>query len=360
VAVAFIAKVLGIGDVPVQVKKIVEEDIRPLVDKGIDVVIDEVIAVVQALKDAVGLGDKKEDGKKKAGEKGSDQTVEKPIDMNGNRHRLIMEIKGESPQLLIASSPVELRLICHNAYVNLNKSLYHKDEIAPIENKLLLFKEAAMNVEANVKLKVPNIRAKYPPEQHRDRIDYEVIATMAELHAEIVKFAKKYHIPELQYLIGKVPPARRIIKSPESLRECYEGVQGSWSGSSFRSSSQGEAVFMDKVKKAQGDAKEWKKLIEDYVVVASDDRKNFDFNQPLHVDHYVSLANHWSKGHQNEKGNDADDAVRYKFMNNASNLRVITAQANLKKAKEKDGFYAAVVGPNFNSILVVRGTMQIE
>lgn len=357
IAVAFIAKVLSIGDAPVKVQQIVEKDIRPIVDKGIDVVADLVVKAVQAVGGALGLG-KKEEGKDKEGEKEGDQRIEQTLEMSGRQHRLIVEIKNGEVRLLIASEEQVLQQVCQNAISKFNvKQFPDEKEREAVQQELKgLYKEVA-DFKPTMKLKIEKIRSQYHHSQHRDRIDYTEIVTLADLRTRLINFGARHNIKEIEGLYKNRPPGeRRILKSPESLRKCY----GSWASSSFFSSSDGKAAFLTKVRNAQGSESQWQALINDYVVVQEDSRKDFDFSQKLHVDHNFSAANHWSKGYKNVKGNDTDDATRNQFMNDRSNLRVITERANLKKAKEKDGIYAPFVGPNFNSILEVRKELIIE
>lgn len=104
IAVAFIAKVLGIGDFPQKVKAIVEEDIRPAVDKAIDSVVDTIIAIVKGIKEFA--GDVKETISS-AFNWGSTKT---PFtDESGESHSAYMENKPGGPVLMVASNPVSIK-----------------------------------------------------------------------------------------------------------------------------------------------------------------------------------------------------------------------------------------------------------
>jgi hypothetical protein len=99
-AVAFIAKVIGLGDLPVQVKKIVEQDIRPIIDSGIDFVIDGIIKFVKTLKEFIN------DAKDAVLDAFNWSKTKQPFtDAKGESHSVYIENKNGVPVLMVASTP---------------------------------------------------------------------------------------------------------------------------------------------------------------------------------------------------------------------------------------------------------------
>jgi hypothetical protein len=107
IAVAFIARIVGIGDLPVQVKKIVNEDIRPLVDSAIDSVIDLVISAVKAIKGFI------DESARKAKDALFDWLGIRKIfkDARKETHKIYFEKNGN---LMVASEPTDISLFLLN------------------------------------------------------------------------------------------------------------------------------------------------------------------------------------------------------------------------------------------------------
>lgn len=104
IAVAFIAKVLSIGDMPQKIKQIVEEDVRPMVDGVIDGLIDSVITVVSRIKEFGGniketIATAFDWGKTRIPFSGE----------NGEAHHLYVENKAGKLVIIVASEPKNIR-----------------------------------------------------------------------------------------------------------------------------------------------------------------------------------------------------------------------------------------------------------
>lgn len=104
IAVAFIAKVLGIGDMPQKVKQIVEEDVRPMVDGVIDGLIDSAITIVSGIKE---FASEIRDTIATAFDWG--KTRIPFLDENGESHHIYIEYKAGKPVIIVASEPKNLR-----------------------------------------------------------------------------------------------------------------------------------------------------------------------------------------------------------------------------------------------------------
>jgi hypothetical protein len=100
IAVAFIAKVLSIGDLPQKIKAIVEEDIRPAVDTAIDGVIDTIIDIVKGIKEVA------VDVKETVSSAFNwGRTKTRFTDDAGESHSAYIENKAGGPVLMVASTP---------------------------------------------------------------------------------------------------------------------------------------------------------------------------------------------------------------------------------------------------------------
>jgi hypothetical protein len=104
IAVAFIAKVLGIGDMPQKVKQIVEEDVRPMVDGVIDGLIDSAITIVSGIKE---FAAEVKETIATAFDWGKTRIPFK--DENGKGHHIYVENKAGKPVIIVASEPKNLR-----------------------------------------------------------------------------------------------------------------------------------------------------------------------------------------------------------------------------------------------------------
>jgi hypothetical protein len=104
IAVAFIAKELGIGDLPQKVKAIVEEDIRPAVDTAIDSVIDTIVAVLKGIKEFTG------DVKEAMSSAFNWASTKTPFaDEAGESHTAYIENKQGGPVVMVASTPISVK-----------------------------------------------------------------------------------------------------------------------------------------------------------------------------------------------------------------------------------------------------------
>ncbi len=147
VAIAFMAKVISIGNLPTQVKKIVEQDIRPIVNAGIDAVIDGVIAVVQALK---GFASDAKEALLDAFNWGNTKVPFTTAE--GESHSIYFEKKGDSAVLMVASTPTML--------TELVKEFEEKYKNNPAKLKLIPGVKAAMTDVKNAGLKIAALDAK--------------------------------------------------------------------------------------------------------------------------------------------------------------------------------------------------------
>jgi hypothetical protein len=359
VAVAFIAKVLGIGDVPVQVKKIVEEDIRPLVDKGIDVVIDEVIAVVQALKDAVGLGDKKENKDKGQEGKKDGVLLDEAFTMQDTRHEIIIQKKNGDIEILIASVPENLAKLCRYLAKNLSPKRYRPELRKVIADVLESYARQVDEIRSDVvNIEKDILKGRSRPdffEGDRQIVAKYTLGKVSAVVRDIQTLAKNYDVKELRQFMKEPPPLREILVPSDSKKLRYMLYDSfcDWEGTkvNFLATSKAKVFFQTlRDLKANNDEAGWKALRDKELIHSSDDMKyfNLDDTSNYHIDHINSVARHWSE----REGNNTTDAERCKFFTDFGNLRVITAKANMAKAKSKDGSYGnpLQIKPNFQSI----------
>jgi hypothetical protein len=316
VAVAFIAKVISIGDLPEQVKKIVEEDIRPIVNSAIDAVIDGVIEVVKTLKEFFGFGDK-----------GKEKEPQYPPEKQAKIDAGIVTMKEE-------------------------KKKYLKD------GKIV--KADADKVASTVKANHP-VFSSFIAEDIGEKIQFAFTAS-AKTVVDTVDDADAGVLPAQRFL--------PVSKRSTWIRYNLHASESEWKRQSNRLRT-AEMPFIEmkvqnEINNLPSDADRlaaWKQLGESGYVPRNEGLSSYltaenkiDLAKlrsiEYQADHIVDIAIKW-----NSEGNNSDDDFRKTYALDFENIRTVTKEWNLTKPRVQ---YVSYVGPGFKSEKVSDGGKKID
>lgn len=349
VAVAFIAKVIGISDLPEQVKRIIEEDIRPVVNSAIDAVIDGVISVVKTLKEFLGLGgDKKEETSEN-----KDGEYQEEFYIGTEKHTITASVANNVFILTMASNE-DLSL-----EGRLNSAIKSVEEDSTRNNKE---KKEILNLLRAAMGKVRALRSDY--QTHINTIEIvkfsDFVRPKITAIINSLRPLEKYQIPGIHDLIS-VPAKRKIPSGIDIRKTLYDNAtKGAWKRESenfkkmpvslisqecfqiknlFENKSnpnnQVQSVAMWKELKDKERIPSWSPPI-DFYNHARDFQK-FKYE----TDHITPLGQYWSGGEKN-----SSDSQRSQTALDQTNWEVLTDEKNRKKGGVQ---FDRVVGPDFES-----------
>ena len=171
IAVAFIAKVLSIGDMPQKIKQIVEEDVRPMVDGVIDGLIDSVITIVSGIKEFAG------EIKETIATAFDWKKTRIPFsDEHGEAHHIYVESKAGTLAIMVASKPQTLRKLIKE-YRDEHKGNEKKMALVNRASAALVHAEEAANTLDQVEMRFLQVPDAEKPEllKIRDKIFKELL-----------------------------------------------------------------------------------------------------------------------------------------------------------------------------------------
>ena len=323
VAIGFLAAQVGLGNVPEKVVELIEQ-LRVLVDKGLDWLIQKAIALGKAALNALGLGQKDKPAQ------GSDLTVAQPFTMDGVGHTITVDIVNDQPQISMASA----RRIEHLQAAVAAAQGSVKD---PTLRKRL----------GTAATKLKNLLEDWHAAQNKSDADKR--ATIAKRTADVANtlqaIGTEFHMPDLEHLghVSRFAEGSKIKPEHEkAIRTlfypgAYESGTYTWKTARLKSLINTVPVTINNVPIAAGGAyqceisKRWEPLTP---------------RGDITIDHYPhSVADHWNTLGKNTR---QDDRARdYNF---TANMRIASRSANSGDGAEKRNLglrYLPDVGPNF-------------
>lgn len=348
IAVAFIAKVVSIGNLPEQVKKIVEEDIRPVIDSAIDSVVDKVIGIVKSIKEFLGLGDKKD----KSGTD-QDEIYKEEFLIGSEQHKLTAAIKnGQFIMTMASNEDLDIESRIRRAITSIendiNRDKQEKTKILKILNPALV--------------KVGFLRSDYQTYISTiNRISFDkFVKPKITAIINSLRPLEKYKVEGIHDIIS-VPKRRKIPgtfgirdnlydktarhawdKLSETLRkpviasiskDCFD-IKTLYDDKS-NPNNEFNALTKWKEQKDKERIPSWAPPLTFYNHLKDFDKFKYE------TDHKKPLGWFWNNGE-----NDKDDKQRSKTLLDTSNLQVLTDEANGKKGGVT---FDRIVGSDFES-----------
>ncbi|HEU4717573.1 MAG TPA: hypothetical protein VFU15_07060, partial [Bacteroidia bacterium] len=369
----FLAKLLHLDGITSKIRNAISK-----IRAKVDAVIEKVAKwVAEKAKKIWGKITGKEEPKKEGADSAAgDATpisfeVKEPFSMDGKSHHLILQVKANTPSLLIASDPALLIPALENAMTEVRSSSRTATEKADILDWLERAHKEAKDVPFTVKARINDV-LKGKPHEHKaeqEAIAREEAKELAQIANVLFTLSRKWNVKALDDFF-KAPPTRRYIPGSSQTEigkfirgRLYENMHD-WSSASKSFKTAEFPGLKTKVLAIQSDAvaaknkgnkaglqiakDKWQDAIDNGLIL-----KNADIftHTPdvsdYHADHDPPLTDRWNAG-----GNDGDDNLREKQVK--GNLVLMTSEKNLSLGS-RGGNYDPFVLPRFTSSIADGG-----
>jgi hypothetical protein len=350
--IEFLAGLVGISSPAPEIRGIVEK-IQGTVDKALDWLVEKAKAIGQGLLSALGLGGKKEDDQEVL----PDAEVQTQFSMGPEGHTLTARVKGGEIDVWMASGEAtRIALMLYGAINEVEHGAFPEPDRTTVLQKL---KAAQTHADRNKILdewqnRDPRSKG-YGPKEFPIYLSLRLAQVVGDLQP-----LAGFGITNLDAFFS-APKDKRYLPAGYDVRaKLYE--RGSTWGSTRTSVFQQESTRIRQAVQAANALlatdkaaaeRAWKQLLEADEIPSTATLGKFSSadvdKTKYHVDHKEALAVHWMTVGFNEKGDEGRQGITVK----PGNLRLITAEANLRKgAKTEDGdrgTYTNFVGPAFES-----------
>jgi hypothetical protein len=350
--IEFLAGLVGISSPAPQIRGIVEK-IQGTVDKALDWLVEKAKEIGQGLLSALGIGGKKEDDPNAM----PDGEVQTQFSMGPEGHTLTARVQGGKLDVWMASG--EETRIALMLYGAINEVEHGEFPEPDRSNVLAKLRAAKVHSDRNTiwdewEKRDPRSKGYGPKEFH-----IYLALRLAQIVGDLQPLAG-FGITNLDSFFS-APKDKRYLPAGYDVRaKLYErgSTWGSTRTSVFRTESTRIRQAVDAANALlatdkAGAERAWEQLrkadeIPSVATLGKFTSADVDKTK-YHVDHKDALAVHWMTVGFNEKGDEGRQGITVR----PGNLRLITAEANLRKgAKTEDGdrgTYTNFVGPDFES-----------
>lgn len=368
VAIGFLANQVGLGRLADKIAEIIAS-IREVIDRALDWLLDQAIRLGQSVLNMLGMGGGEEGETPAEAPAGCSPagtiTVEKPFTMQGQPHTLSATILPNGSVSIKMASVVPQPLII--ALENSVEEVRGLGDSAPegllgvLERILSAARQDENEMHQNYLASDARASIMQPGERTLAFETY-VDRELTQLMLQLIGLAEHHNLRDLKNYFAAVPEKRYLPSKYDVRARLYEGPNSGWDGIRVRLTREGKNDIRSQVINAQksNDIASFNALKrEDKFIPSSADIVTFDpdwiINGAIkyHLDHKISLAEHW----QHRSGNLVGDSERWSHTTSENNLELVTKVFNERKSSSVGGgddiarFQPRWVGLTFTSHL---------
>jgi hypothetical protein len=343
-----------LGNVGEKIQEIIA-GVRLMVDKALDWLVDQAVKLGKAALNALGLGKKDEKDSKGA-------VVVKSFDMKGTPHTLTATISPTGNVNIVMASLAPKPLI--SALENSIKQVENMGDLAPADLLVLLqgILAAANQDEKDMKENyiAQGAKASTATDGNKSTFEQFVDQELTGMMKKLIELANKYDLHDLQSYFANVPEKRYLPSDYDVRGRLYEGPKSNWDKTRSDVTTSGKNAIHKNVVEYQknknftkfNEMKSESKFIPENSDIVTFNPNSIYNSIKYHVDHKVSLAEHWESG-----GYYKSDNERWDHATQTDNLELVTKEYNLEKSSkkansdEKAKYQPRWVGLNFSSHL---------
>lgn len=203
-------------------------------------------------------------------------------------------------------------------------------------------------------------KASTMPDGNKSTFEQFIDQELTGLMQKLIELANKYDLHDLQNYFANVPEKRYLPSGYDVRGRLYQGPNSNWSNTRSSLTASGKNAIYTNVVEYQKNKNftEFNKMKSEGKFIPENSeintfKPNSIFNSiEYHVDHKVSLAEHWESG-----GYDKSDDERWSHAIQIGNLELVTKKYNLEKSSkkansdEKAKYQPRWIGLNFSSHL---------